>query len=183
MSAKKLHLGCGLKIIKGFVNIDLRPVDKNVHVDNVATLETIQDNSVDLIYACHVLEHFGRHEIHDVLQCWYNKLKIGGVLRLSVPDLRKVASLYSGGAYSLDKMYGFLYGGQNHDFDYHKMGFDTETLRESLWKVGFREFAPWDWRETEHAKYDDFSQAYLPHMNKEDGLLMSVNLEAIKCVL
>jgi len=27
---------------------------------------------------------------------------------------------------------------------------------------------------------DDYSQAYLPHMRKEDGRPMSLNLEAIK---
>lgn len=37
-----------------------------------------------------------------------------------------------------------------------------------------------NWRETEHSDVDDFSQAYLPHMDKENGILMSLNIEAIK---
>jgi len=37
-----------------------------------------------------------------------------------------------------------------------------------------------DWRDTDHVNYDDFSQAHLPHMDKVNGLLMSLNLEAVK---
>jgi hypothetical protein len=46
--------------------------------------------------------------------------------------------------------------------------------------VGFKEVYLWDWRETEHSHIDDFSQAYLPHMDKENGVLMSLNIEAKK---
>ena len=38
----------------------------------------------------------------------------------------------------------------------------------------------WDWRKTDHSNIDDYSQAYLPHMNKENGLLVSLNIEAKK---
>jgi hypothetical protein len=36
------------------------------------------------------------------------------------------------------------------------------------------------WRETEHAHVDDFSQAYIPHMDKENGILISLNIECDK---
>ena len=180
--SKKLHLGCGPKIIEGFTNIDARAIDDRIHVDNVATLETIKDNSAELIYACHVLEHFGRHEFKAVLQCWYNKLQIGGTLRLSVPDIRKAAGLYLSGEYTIDQMYGFIYGGQAHEYDYHKVGFDHAHLRLSLAEVGFKHknIRNWNWETTEHSEYDDYSQAYLPHMNKSAGIMMSVNIEAVK---
>ena len=38
----------------------------------------------------------------------------------------------------------------------------------------------YDWRQTIHKDYDDHSQAYYPHMDKENGLLMSLNVEADK---
>ena len=176
----KIHLGCASKILEGFVNIDIRKIDDRVQVDNVATLETIVDGSADLIYACHVLEHFGRHEVQDVLQCWYDKLKVGGVLRLAVPDLEAACRLYIEKKYNIEAMYGLMYGGQMHEFDYHKIGFDLESLRGLLIKVGFTKFKMWDWRQTEHSHIDDFSQAYLPHMDKENGTIMSLNLEARK---
>jgi hypothetical protein len=49
-----------------------------------------------------------------------------------------------------------------------------------LKKVGFDEIRRWNWRDTEHASVDDFSQAYLPHQDREHGRLMSLNVEAVK---
>ena len=31
-----------------------------------------------------------------------------------------------------------------------------------------------------HSDIDDYSQAYIPHMDKDNGTLMSLNVEAIK---
>ena len=56
----------------------------------------------------------------------------------------------------------------------------AETLRSDLLKVGFQNVKIYDWRETEHFFVDDYSQAYLPHMDKANGKLMSLNIEAIK---
>jgi hypothetical protein len=38
----------------------------------------------------------------------------------------------------------------------------------------------YDWRNTVHKDYDDYSQAYIPHMDKERGILMSLNVEGEK---
>jgi hypothetical protein len=46
--------------------------------------------------------------------------------------------------------------------------------------VGFQQVRRWDWRNTDHSQVDDYSQAYLPHLKKQNGQLMSLNLEAIK---
>ena len=49
-----------------------------------------------------------------------------------------------------------------------------------LIKNGFSDIQEWDWRKVDHGHIDDYSQAYLPHMDKENGLLMSLNIEAKK---
>jgi predicted SAM-dependent methyltransferase len=68
--ALKLHLGCGKVILPGFVNIDIRAdIDSRIVKENIFTLDSIKDNSVDLIYACHLLEHIDRHKILSVLSC------------------------------------------------------------------------------------------------------------------
>ena len=69
---KKLHLGCGDKILPNFTNIDIRPMEGVDVVEDISTLKKIKTNSVELIYACHVLEHFGRHEYINVLTGWLN---------------------------------------------------------------------------------------------------------------
>jgi hypothetical protein len=58
------------------------------------------------------------------------------------------------------------------------MIFDEELLSRSLLEVGFKRVRRWDWRQVEHGAIDDYSQAYLPHLDKDHGLLMSLNLEA-----
>ena len=177
----KLHLGCGRRYIPGFVHVDLLPAP---HVDIVGPVERLPlpDASVSLIYACHVLEHFGRYQYKAVLTEWFRVLESGGTLRVSVPDFSACAAIYyeSGLADGLSGLVGLIVGGQRHGNDYHKMIFDEEFLRRDLLELGFGEVRRWDWRTTEHASIDDYSQAYLPHMQKEKGRLMSLNLEAVK---
>ena len=55
-----------------------------------------------------------------------------------------------------------------------------KKITELLIDSGFSDIKEWDWRKTEHSDIDDYSQAYLPHMDKENGLLMSMNIEATK---
>lgn len=75
-----------------------------------------------------------------------------------------------------------LYGSQRHDFDFHYNGWTFESLKSDLERAGFSEVRLWDWRTTEPHNYcDDYSQAYVPHMDKENGKLMSLNVEAKKC--
>ena len=142
----------------------------------------MDDNSVSLIYASHVLEHFGRHAYKAVLEEWFRVLKPGGILRLSVPDFSACAAVYyeNGLADGLSGLVGLIAGGQRNEHDFHKMIFDEDFLRRELLDTGFREVRRWDWRTTEHADVDDYSQAYIPHLHKEDGRLMSLNLEAVK---
>jgi len=176
----KLHLGCGEKRIEGFINIDILQ-HKNVDViDDVSKLKSIENESVDLIYACHVLEHFKRNEYMEVLKRWLELLRPEGILRLSVPDLEKVAHLYVEGKYDLTTLLGLLYGGQTYLYNFHYMGFDFKSLQTDLKTLGFKAVNRYDWRDTTHASMDDYSQAYLPHMDKENGILVSLNIEAIK---
>ena len=175
----KLHLGCGTKILKDFINIDIR-LDLGADiVDDVGELNVVEDSSVDLIYVCHVLEHFGRDVYLSVLKRWYTVLTDGGILRVSVPDFENVVNMYNTG-YPLKNLIGFLYGGQTYEHNYHYIAFDFNTLRADLESVGFRDVKLWDWRATEHSDIDDYSQAYIPHMDKDNGILMSLNVQATK---
>jgi len=177
----KLHLGCGTKYIPGFVHIDVIEAAHIHHQSSVCELP-YPDKSVYLIYASHLLEHFGRWELHDVLQEWFRVLMPGGILRLAVPDFAACARIYyeEGLKDGLSGLIGLICGGQRNKYDFHKMIFDEPFLTKLLQDVGFIEVRRWDWRLTEHANIDDYSQAYIPHLDKEHGMLMSLNLEAIK---
>ena len=179
---KKLHLGCGKKYIPGFFHIDILDYP---HIDKkalVTDLHFIESGQVELIYAAHLLEHFGRDEFLKVLAEWFRVLAPGGVLRLAVPDFGAVAKLYVSGEIEggLRTFMGLVVGGQRDEYDFHKVIFDEAFLTEALIDTGFSEVRGWDWRTTEHAHLDDYSQAYLPHLDKENGMLVSLNLEAVK---
>jgi len=66
----KLHIGAGEKYLPGYKHMD---IIKRPHIDyvgDVGDLSFLQDSSVDEIYACHILEHFNRNEVEDVLLEW-----------------------------------------------------------------------------------------------------------------
>lgn len=172
----KLHLGCGTKHLEGYTNIDIRYLPGVDEVNNIRFLRNYKENSVDEIYACHVLEHFGRWEYKEVLKRWFEILKPGGYLRLAVPNFSSICSYYVKTG-DLKSLIGLLYGGQDYDENYHYITFDYHTLSNDLRGIGYSKITGWD---TEYYEVDDFSKAYLPHMDKENGILMSLNLLAIK---
>lgn len=175
----RLHLGGGKIYIPGFVHIDKRKFDHIDHVQDVKDLSNFEDESVSLIYSCHLLEHFKRKEINEVLQEWNRVLKKGGILRLSVPGFEEIIKVYEK-YQDLKLVLGPIVGGQDYEYNSHYMIFDFKTLREELMKVGFKDVKRFDWRKTDHAHIDDCSQAYIPHMDKEHGLPVSLNVEAMK---
>ena len=63
---------------------------------------------------------------------------------------------------------------------YHRTVFDFKSLKNLLEDIGMKNISIYDWRKTEHAQFDDHSQAYLPHFEKEKGVLISLNVESIK---
>lgn len=173
----KIHLGCGNVYIDGWVNVDIfSNAGADVHCD--VTRLPFEKGSADIIYASHVLEHIHRHMVIATLQHWRSILKEGGILRLAVPDFAACCKYYSETG-KLESLIGLLYGGQTYQKNYHTMTFDRRTLVDLLKRAEFSEVREWDWKDTEHTKYDDYSQAFLPHMDK-NGTLMSLNLEAVK---
>ncbi len=175
----KLHLGCGKRYIPGFVHIDAIDYPHVDHVTTIDNLSFINDSSVDLIYNCHVLEHFKRRDVGRVLKEWNRVLKPGGTLRVSVPDFQKLCDVYS--KYGcIDDVIGPLFGRQDYLYNIHYNIFDLPSLTKQLQIAGFTNIRQFDWRETEHAVVDDFSQAYIPHMDKENGILISLNVECDK---
>jgi len=79
----KLNLGCGPNKLVGFVNIDKQ---KEVNPDLVWNVEEglpFPDNSVDLIYSNHFLEHIDNF-IGLMRECW-RVLKPNGLFEATVP--------------------------------------------------------------------------------------------------
>ncbi len=177
----KIHIGCGER---DFGN-DWLHVDgaKWAHVEsNDIWLSCIQNRSVDVIYASHLIAYFDIEQGATLMHTWFMKLKPGGILRLATPDMESMALLYLVHKRELSTFLGPLYGrmGMNNEFIYHKTVYDFKSLCATLLNMGFRDVKKYDWRKTDHAHFDDHSQAYIPHMDKEKGTLISLNIEATK---
>lgn len=176
---KKLNIGvgkCYLPREQGWTNVDIfSSVNADVYADMAAL--PFEPHSFDLLYASHVLEHSHRATVLAILSHWRHLLKPGGILRLAVPDFRAIVERYNE-TQKLPELLGLLYGGQNHPKNVHTVAFDFHTLSLALLNAGFKEVRTWDWKETEHKNFDDFSQAFLPHLDKT-GKLMSLNVEGI----
>lgn len=87
----KLNLGCGDKILPGYINVDIaeeragRQPDVNCDLRNLEKFDTA---FADEILAVHVVEHFWRWEVTDILKEWVRVLKPGGKLILECPNLK-----------------------------------------------------------------------------------------------
>jgi predicted SAM-dependent methyltransferase len=180
-----LHLGCDKRFIPGFVHIDLADFPHIDHKHDIRSLPMIADGSVDLIYVCHALEYFDRVEVLDVLREWLRVLRPGGILRVAVPDFEAMTLVYQKYG-DLGLVLGPLFGrwqiksSSEPAFIYHRTTYDFQSLQGVLESAGFGEVRRYNWRDTIHRDYDDYSQAYIPHMDKDHGILISLNVEATK---
>jgi predicted SAM-dependent methyltransferase len=179
----KINLGCGWRNFgEDWIHVDGGNYEHLDLVHDISKRLPFADDLADLIYSSHVIEYFCRDEIKDILLDWRRVLKPGGTLRLAVPDFEAIAALYIKGSIKIEQILGPIYGkmkmGESSIF--HKTVYDFESLRSLLEEVGFTNVKRYDWMETEHSQFDDHSQAYIPHMDKENGTLVSLNVEIIK---
>lgn len=134
----KLHLGCGKKILDGWVNCDIQNGD-GVHVMDLRELP-FDDNSADEIMAIHVCEHFYKHDLPNVLKEWHRVLKPEGLIALELPCLDRVLSHFMNGGPENMTLWA-LYGDPRTHIDgepsLHKWCWSKSAFRELLKEAGF----------------------------------------------
>jgi SAM-dependent methyltransferase len=90
VNEKRLNLGCGDKLLPGYINVDVAESRAGRRPDvlcDLRRLEPFATDSVDEILSVHVIEHFWRWEAADVLREWLRVLKPGGMMILECPNL------------------------------------------------------------------------------------------------
>ena len=193
MDAKWLHLGCGQRVLPGATHIDLADFPHIEFAHDFRSLPMLDASSCDGIYASHCFEYIDPSEVPTVLADWKRVLKPGGILRLAVPDFAALCALYME-TKNISLVLGPIYGRwkphsgksaarvqEMNDGIFHKVAYDEASLSEVLLTADFKNPRLWDWRKVFSGAwdgFDDYSQSYYPHMDKEHGRLLSLNMEA-----
>lgn len=101
-----------------------------------------QDNYAAEVHAYHVLEHFYRWEVGDVLAEWYRVLKPGGVLVIELPCLDNIIRLISKPGAFVSCRLG-LYGEQKKQLPemVHKWCYLKDEMAQLLAIAGFSRLA------------------------------------------
>ena len=171
-------MGCGKRNFgDDWIHIDQENFD---HID-YNNIFDFPISNIDLIYASHLISYFDRETVIHLLSYWREKLNKKGILRLAVPDFKAMCKLYSQGL-DLNYFLGPLYGRMNSggSLIFHRTCYDQKSLSNLLSEVGYVNIRLWDHRKVSHGNFDDHSQAYIPHMDKENGSLISLNIECQK---
>jgi hypothetical protein len=86
----RLNLGCGDKILPGYINVDIAATRAGRSPDVVCDLHDLKpfaSDTVDEVLAVHVVEHFWRWEVVAILKEWLRVVKPGGRIILECPNL------------------------------------------------------------------------------------------------
>ena len=135
----RLHLG-GKEPKPGWkiVNIQAGPgVDI---LGDIRDMSQFADDSVQAIYASHVLEHIGQQAVLSTLKGLRRILAPGGQLSISVPDLEVLSRVIIDQGASLDKRFlamRMMFGGQVDSHDFHYFGWTWDFMCSYLKSAGF----------------------------------------------
>ncbi len=91
---KLLNVGCGHCYHTDWTNIDLVDHGPEVRGYDLRQGLPYDDGSFDAVYHSHVLEHLTPEEARAMLAECCRVLRVGGVMRVVVPDLEGIATAY-----------------------------------------------------------------------------------------
>ena len=146
----KLHLGCGERYLKDYVNIDfpqvLHSVQKHSVADRLIDIRNLKypPKSIEEIRLHHVFEHFPRVTACALLTDWNTWLKDNGVLKIEVPDTEIMFKNYD------NRAQRHIFGSQEASWATHFAGYTSKNLTSFLAMYGFaiKEIKKNNWKGT-----------------------------------
>jgi SAM-dependent methyltransferase len=144
----RLNLGCGDKILPGYVNVDVVEARAGMKPDVVCDLHDLapfDDAIADEILSVHVVEHFWRWEIRDVLREWVRVLKPGARMIVECPNILSACRTFleNPEQFSREDQNGqrtmwVFYGDPKwkDPLMIHRWGYTPESLKALLAEVG-----------------------------------------------
>lgn len=95
MSFKYLNLGCGTRFNTQWINVDFIEAGNGVIVHNLLDGLPFDDNTFEVVYHSHVLEHFPKGDALKFIKECYRVLEPNGIIRIAVPDLEQIVANYN----------------------------------------------------------------------------------------
>lgn len=136
----RLHIG-GEKQKPGWRILNAQAGPGVDYVGDCRDLGQFANESVEEIYASHVLEHLGYvEELPAALAEFHRVLKKGCVAKISVPDFEVICRLFLDPRLSVEHRFHVMrmaFGGQIDPFDFHYVGLTYEFLDDYLKRAGF----------------------------------------------
>ncbi len=159
----RLHVGCGGALLPGWLNTDRDPVPGAAHLD-VTRRFPLPDASFRHLLCEHVIEHLPLEDGRRMLAEAARVLRPGGRIRISTPDLARIARLCTapesagGERYARWAVESFVPGAVGsrgalvlnnamRAWD-HRFLYDEETLARALLDAGFTEVRRLPYRES-----------------------------------
>lgn len=122
---KLLNLGCGTRYHQAWTNLDFVSSNENVISHNLLQGIPFTDNSFDVVYHSHVLEHFSRSDGRKFIEECFRVLKPNGIFRIAVPNLERIVREY------LKNLELALQGNENaaNNYDWIKLELYDQVVR------------------------------------------------------
>lgn len=89
-----MNLGCGSRYHSDWVNVNFTSTGPGVIAANLNEGIPFPDESFDVVYHSHLLEHFTKSTAGDFLKECHRVLKPSGIIRVVVPDLEGIVRGY-----------------------------------------------------------------------------------------
>lgn len=161
----KLNIGCGIRVVPGFINVDKmftkkELLEKKGVFKNSSMTEDIEyiqadarslpfkDNYADYVESVDMIEHIPMREVAKVLSEIHRVLKKGGEFRIMTTNFDELARLWT--EYVTNKEMDFtdpnchffdlaevIYGNQHHGGEFHVSAFNPRYMNALLKYVGF----------------------------------------------
>ena len=120
--------------------LNILPGDHVDFVRDAKDLAPFEDESIQNIYASHVLEHLSIAELTPCLHEWHRVLTPDGQLMISVPNLEVLCRLFASGECDVNERFfimKMIMGAQTDPNNFHQSAFDIEILSHFLAEAGF----------------------------------------------
>jgi len=112
-------------------------------VRDLKDLSQFKPNSIEEIYASHVLEHTTKKNCLEVLK-YINRILIpGGKFYISVPNMDVLCALFINPKATYNVKFSLMrmmFGGQIDDYDYHYFGWNYDFMAQYLTQANFTNF-------------------------------------------